>query len=174
MTAFVDLDIFSATFHVLLCKPLKRMKSRYIAQSLIGLLFLTPITGHAAETKLWYDKPATDWMTEALPIGNGDLGAMVFGKTDVEHIQFNEKSLWTGDENDTGAYQAFGDILIEFDGAGKAEDYRRELDLGRALQTISYRTGGVRFERQLLASHPGNVIVARRRASGQLARGLEQ
>ncbi|WP_188191185.1 glycoside hydrolase family 95 protein [Nonomuraea sp. SYSU D8015] len=45
---------------------------------------------------LWYDRPATDWETEALPIGNGALGAMVFGGTDVEQIQFNEKTLWTG------------------------------------------------------------------------------
>jgi alpha-L-fucosidase 2 len=49
---------------------------------------------HAADLKLWYDKPAANWMTEALPIGNGELGAMVFGKTDIERIQFNEKSLW--------------------------------------------------------------------------------
>jgi len=53
------------------------------------------IAAQAADTKLWYDKPAADnWMTEALPIGNGDLGAMVYGKTDLERIMFNEKSLW--------------------------------------------------------------------------------
>ncbi|MEU4410915.1 glycoside hydrolase N-terminal domain-containing protein [Streptosporangium sp. NPDC023963] len=45
---------------------------------------------------LWYDKPATDWETQALPIGNGALGAMVFGGVNSEQIQFNEKSLWTG------------------------------------------------------------------------------
>ena len=45
---------------------------------------------------LWYDKPATDWETQALPIGNGALGAMVFGGVESEQIQFNEKSLWTG------------------------------------------------------------------------------
>ena len=46
--------------------------------------------------KLWYKQPAKDWMTEALPIGNGYLGAMIFGGIDEEHIQFNEKSLWSG------------------------------------------------------------------------------
>ncbi|WP_285774063.1 glycoside hydrolase N-terminal domain-containing protein [Microtetraspora sp. NBRC 13810] len=45
---------------------------------------------------LWYDKPATDWETQALPIGNGALGAMVFGGVGSEQIQFNEKTLWTG------------------------------------------------------------------------------
>ena len=46
---------------------------------------------------LWYDKSATEWMTEALPIGNGPMGAMLFGGTDLERIQFNEISLWGGD-----------------------------------------------------------------------------
>jgi len=45
--------------------------------------------------KLWYDKPAKAW-TEALPIGNGRLGAMVFGGGADEHLQFNEDTLWTG------------------------------------------------------------------------------
>ena len=44
---------------------------------------------------LWYDRPATYW-TEALPLGNGRLGAMVFGGVSSEHLQFNEESLWSG------------------------------------------------------------------------------
>jgi len=63
---------------------------------------------------LRYERPATDWEKQALPIGNGRLGGMVFGGVDREHIQFNEDSLWIGDEQDTGAYQAFGDLYIEF------------------------------------------------------------
>jgi len=45
------------------------------------------------ELSLWYNEPAESWV-EALPIGNGRLGAMVFGGTDVERIQLNEESLW--------------------------------------------------------------------------------
>ncbi|WP_214105414.1 glycosyl hydrolase family 95 catalytic domain-containing protein [Acrocarpospora catenulata] len=45
---------------------------------------------------LWYDQPATNWETQALPIGNGPLGAKVFGGVATEQIQFNEKTLWTG------------------------------------------------------------------------------
>src|SRR5690348_266412 len=45
---------------------------------------------------LWYDSPADDWESQALPIGNGSLGAMVFGRIGEETIQFNEKTLWTG------------------------------------------------------------------------------
>lgn len=44
---------------------------------------------------LWYDKPASVWL-EALPLGNSRLGAMVFGKTDVEEIQLNEETFWSG------------------------------------------------------------------------------
>ena len=40
--------------------------------------------------KLWYDKPASTW-TEALPLGNGRLGAMIFGNPAIEQIQLNEK-----------------------------------------------------------------------------------
>jgi len=47
------------------------------------------------EYKLWYDRPAQVW-TEALPLGNGRLGAMVFGGTNHEKIQLNECSLWSG------------------------------------------------------------------------------
>ncbi|GAA4496735.1 hypothetical protein GCM10023172_10520 [Hymenobacter ginsengisoli] len=45
--------------------------------------------------KLWYTKPAEKW-TDALPLGNGRLGAMVYGGVGQEHIQFNEATLWTG------------------------------------------------------------------------------
>ncbi len=45
--------------------------------------------------KLWYRQPARQW-TEALPVGNGQLGAMVFGGTEHERLQFNEDTLWTG------------------------------------------------------------------------------
>lgn len=45
--------------------------------------------------RLWYNKPAKDW-NEALPLGNGRLGAMVFGRAEYELIQLNEQTLWTG------------------------------------------------------------------------------
>ncbi|HOA53007.1 MAG TPA: glycoside hydrolase family 95 protein, partial [Thermogutta sp.] len=48
---------------------------------------------------LWYNSPAEKW-TEAVPIGNGRLGAMVFGKTDCERIQINEDTVWAGSPHD--------------------------------------------------------------------------
>ncbi len=46
-------------------------------------------------TVLWYTRPAKNWV-EALPLGNGRLGAMIFGDPAAEHVQFNEESLWSG------------------------------------------------------------------------------
>lgn len=66
---------------------------------ILGLLFLVLIIqfsfGQKKSLILWYNQPAKDW-NEALPIGNGRLGAMIFGRTKEELIQLNEQSLWTG------------------------------------------------------------------------------
>jgi len=49
----------------------------------------------AQQLKLWYNQPAIKW-TEALPVGNGRLGAMIFGGVEKDRVQFNEETLWTG------------------------------------------------------------------------------
>jgi len=52
-------------------------------------------TDSTQNLKLWYNEPAEQWV-EALPVGNGRLGAMVFGGIQTERIQLNEESVWTG------------------------------------------------------------------------------
>ena len=49
--------------------------------------------------KLWYNKPSGKVWENALPIGNGRLGAMVYGNVETETIQLNEHTLWTGSPN---------------------------------------------------------------------------
>ena len=149
--------------------------------------------------KLWYDKPAIKW-TEALPIGNGRLGAMIFGGVENDRIQFNEETLWTGAPNDyahKGAskylgqirqlltdgkqmeaedlamaefmsvpltqkkYQAFGDLYLHFSGQTAYVNYHRELDLKNALCSVTYRSNGVIYTREYLASNPDQVIAIR-------------
>ena len=56
--------------------------------------------------KLWYAQPATEW-TEALPIGNGRLGAMVYGGIQQEHLQLNEDTLWSGGPHSYDNPEAF-------------------------------------------------------------------
>ncbi len=84
----------------------------------------TTSLAQSAPLVLWYRQPAKNAMNEALPIGNGRLGALVFGGVERERLAFNEDSLWTGDENPTGdydgagmgAYQAFGDLFVSLSG----------------------------------------------------------
>ena len=131
---------------------------------ILGLTLLLSLSAAAAETTLWYNKPAGDWEREALPIGNGRLAAMLFGGAPKERIQFNEETLWIGDETDTGAYQAFGDVLVELT-HGEATAYRRELDLQRGVHTVTYESDGVKYWREAFASFPARVMVFRFGAS---------
>ena len=150
---------------------------------------------------LWYDAPATQWV-EALPLGNGRMGAMVFGGPARERVQFNESTVWTGGPHDYArpgayrylprlrellfagrraeaealaqvqfmgapirqrAYQAFGDLRIDMLGVDSTavDGYRRELDLDSAVATTRYRAGGITYVRQVIATHPANVIAMR-------------
>jgi alpha-L-fucosidase 2 len=121
----------------------------------------TEHSGNSDTTRiLWYTSPADNWERDALPIGNGRLGGMVFGGVSTEHIQFNEDSLWLGDEQDTGAYQAFGDIFIEMDHQDY-DTYRRELDISRAVHTVTYTHDGISYTREYFASNPAQVMVFR-------------
>jgi alpha-L-fucosidase 2 len=63
----------------------------------VGLFFGT--IAFAQPLTLWYKQPAALW-TDALPVGNGRLGAMVYGGTAHERIQFNESTVWTGEPHD--------------------------------------------------------------------------
>jgi alpha-L-fucosidase 2 len=123
------------------------------------------ITAHPNKLCLSYSKPAKDWMTEALPIGNGRLGAMIFGGVEQEHIQFNEISLWSGDEKDTGAYQAFGDLFLDFKGHSNPKNYKRELNLENAVHTVSFSSNGVNYKREYFTSAKDQVMVLHLSAS---------
>ena len=71
------------------------------------LLDATAQSGSDNALRLWYEQPAEKW-TEALPIGNGRLGAMIFGGVKEDRIQYNEETLWTGGPRDyhrPGAYK---------------------------------------------------------------------
>ncbi len=49
----------------------------------------------SSDMKIWFNKPAENW-NEALPVGNGRLGAMIFGGIETDRIELNEESVWTG------------------------------------------------------------------------------
>ena len=88
---------------------------------------------------------------------------MAFGRPSNERIQFNVDSLWVGDEQDTGRYQAFGDLLIDMQkptGAPfDAATYRRELDIKNAIHRVEYQSEGTSFTREYFASRPAETLV---------------
>lgn len=90
------------------------------------ILSLSALVASAAEPlELRFNTAATDWSSQALPIGNGRMGAMIYGSPLAERMQFNEITLWTGganlsgnyDINTFGAYQNFGDVYLEEPGS---------------------------------------------------------
>ncbi|MDR3339227.1 MAG: glycoside hydrolase family 95 protein [Candidatus Symbiothrix sp.] len=127
------------------------------------------ITGNASAPKtkfsLWYRAPATQWMTHALPIGNGQFGAMIFGGIHKEEIQFNDKTLWTRGSTDSyktrnyGAYQNFGNLYIEDKTFTSVADYCRELDLENAIARVTFISDNTKYTREYFSSYPDSAIV---------------
>ena len=149
-----------------------------------------------ADLKLWYTAPAADW-NEALPIGNGRLGAMIFGNPAIEHLQLNEETVWGGGPHnnvypefapvvkevrklifegkyaeaqklaDTKIaspqngmpYQTMGELYICFPGHDDVTDYCRDLDIEKAVSSVSYSYNGIRFRREYFASFSDQVII---------------
>ena len=164
------------------------MKNKIFVLGFALVVGATSLT--AADLTLWYQQPvggvvnepvssspgqppvgmgggkASHAMNEALPIGNGRLGGLIFGNPARERICLNEDSLWTGGENPSGnydtmgAYQVLGNVFINLPGHTNVTDYRRGLDLGDALAHVSYVMNGVKFQREFLCSHPAEVLAA--------------
>jgi len=92
--------------------------------------------------KLTYDKPAAKW-TEALPLGNGRIGAMVFGGAEDERLQINESTLWGGGPHDYTNSEAFShlDEVRRLIFAGKLEDAEKlsETLMGKPKMLLPYQ-----------------------------------
>ena len=71
--------------------------------------FATAVTLSAQNHKLWYSHPAQHWL-EALPIGNSHLGAMVYGGTDIEEIQLNEETFWSGSPYENNSSESLAQL----------------------------------------------------------------
>ena len=147
---------------------------------LLALALVAASAAAAPDLTLRYSQPAPDtaagWEKEALPIGNGRIGAMIFGQLARERLQFNDITLWTGDEKEMGAFQPFGDVYIHLPGHEQGTTaYARRLDISRSVHTVTYTHNGVQFKREALASYPAQVIALRLTASkrGQYTGAIE-
>jgi len=108
---------------------------------------------------LWYDQPAYAW-TEALPIGNGRLGAMVYGGVGKEKIQFNEETLWSGQPHDyahKGAYEVLDELRqLLWNGKQKqAHKLGNEKFMSRPFGQLCYQPFG-----NILLEFPGHDNVS--------------
>jgi len=131
--------------------------------------------------KLWYDKPAPDesadgivnptyneartsgWENWQLPIGNGYMGAAIFGRTDRERVQLSDKTLHSTDKG----LMNFAETYIFFNHDESAvSNYYRDLNIRDSLASVSYDYNGVTYKREYLTSYPDNVMAIRLTASG--------
>ncbi|MEU3980452.1 glycoside hydrolase N-terminal domain-containing protein [Streptomyces sp. NPDC026672] len=130
-------------------------------------------------TTIWYRTPAdeTRIIQEALPVGNGRLGALVGSDPADDFLYLTDGSFWSGGRNDTltddgqlpygkddfGSFGLLAKLRIALPGhSGDAvSDYRRQLDLSNGVVSATYRYRGARYRREVYASHPDDVVVVR-------------
>jgi alpha-L-fucosidase 2 len=161
---------------------MKRFK--FIRTTTVFLLILFPGIGvlsqHEKSSRVyevWDDQPAPnrgrdftvqskgypadpDWEAHSYPIGNGYMGANVFGRTDVERIQVTEKTLANEGLYGKGGLTSLCEIYLEFDHYDPVR-YKRALNLNDAILYVDYEHDGVHYFREYLANYPANVIAIR-------------
>ena len=147
-----------------------------------------PIRGIAAyapknANTLWYTTSAEatgvsyPWMEYALPLGNGELGCMVFGGVAREQVQFNEKTLWSGPANVVGSasgnrtFMNMGSLFVTNNDASilteGVTDYVRYLDIEEGIAGVEYMTAsGAKHTRKYLSSAPDQVIAVLYKSEG--------
>src|ERR1051325_4111361 len=96
--------------------------------AMIAMLSVAQASTYNALT-LWYREPAQQW-TQALPLGDGKLGAMVFGGVEKERVQFNKRGVVPGEKKSRGAvFRPWEDVFTK-SAPTVFTDYRCDLDLG--------------------------------------------
>ena len=128
----------------------------------LGMALCVGIVWSAEEssTRLWYTQPAKNWL-EALPIGNGRIGAMVFGQTDRERIQFNEYTVWRGKPHcyaRQGAVEVLPELrrLVAEGKKGEAAKLAGERFMSDPLRQQAYQPCGDLFVRLSNTANPEN------------------
>ncbi len=98
-----------------------------------------------------------DWEQESYPIGNGYMGACIFGRTDIERIQITEKTLANEGLYGKGGLTSFAEIYLDID-HHDPKNYKRSLNLNEGILHIGYEQDGVTYRREYLANYPDNII----------------
>ncbi|MFE6133999.1 glycoside hydrolase N-terminal domain-containing protein [Streptomyces sp. NPDC056437] len=140
---------------------------------------VSPMLSPGATTRMWYRAPAGErkMIEQALPVGNGRIGALVSSDPGRELVYLTDATLWTGHRNGTldqdgqfpyarenfGSFTQLTHLSIDIPDheLQSVSGYRRSLDLSQGLVSAQYTRAGVTYERQIYASHPDDVIVIR-------------
>lgn len=154
-------------------------KTIYIVSLCMASLF--PASGNNKLYSLWYNRPAfnrgadfnvtvargfpydEDWERWSLPIGNGYMGASIFGRTDIERIQLSEKTMANKGCYGNGGFTNFAEIYLDINHTS-TKNYKRELCLNDAISTVSYQVDNVNYSREYFANYPDNVIAVKLKA----------
>ncbi|HET8828617.1 MAG TPA: glycoside hydrolase family 95 protein, partial [Pelobium sp.] len=99
-----------------------------------------------------------DWEAHSYPIGNGYMGANLFGRTDIERIQITNKTLANSAMNGRSGITNFAEVFLDF-GHYDVDNYKRSLNLNEAISYVSYEHKGISYSREYFANYPSNVIV---------------
>lgn len=110
------------------------------------------------DLKLWYNSPAKEWV-EALPVGNGKIGAMIFGGVDEELLQINESTLWSGGPVKTNVNPESKLYLPQIrEALLKEEDYTKAYQLTKKMQGLYSQSylpmGDIRIKQDLKKETP--------------------
>jgi alpha-L-fucosidase 2 len=133
---------------------------------LLLTLFLglfTSTTHAQTDLKLWYKQPAVKW-TDALPIGNGRLGGMIFGGATEDRIQFNENTLWTGGPREyqrNGAYRYLPTIrkLLAEGKQKEAEDLALKHFMGTKSHELTYQNDSIAWLNKMRDTRANEVYL---------------
>ena len=157
------------------------MKTRLFLLFIMCLFILLSASAQQKEYSLWYSQPAPNegaenivksrgfpydkyWERWSLPIGNGYMGACIFGRTDTERIQLTEKTFGVKGPYKKGGIGNFAEIYIEDIHHDQPLNYKRSLRLNDAISTVNYQYEGVNYTREYFANYPSNVIVVKLKA----------
>lgn len=114
---------------------------------------------HNQDLVLWYDTPATNW-NEALPIGNGRLGAMIFGGVQHERLQLNEESVWTGKAID----------FVNPDARKSLPKIRKLLFAGKYVEAQALASKTMMGDKKIISSYQtlGDLFIGVQHAPGEV------
>ena len=138
------------------------------------------VAGNSSNGNSIYSRDGVDWEQQALPIGNGYMGGMLFGLPDKDQIQINEETFWAAGYRGTqtavnsntvnpnmsegiNGYMSVGNIFVDFVMPENAavNNYYRDLNLDESVAHVKYEYNGVTYNREYFASYPKEVLAFR-------------